>query len=140
LFQNPLRIGILSFAHGHAHSYLACLHNRRDVQVVGLYDDDWSRGHRVADQSALPFFPSAAALLAEGLDGVVICAENAKHRPLAEQAAGKVRAILCEKPIATTLTDAQAMIDCCTATQTKLQNRLSCPLCASGTVAQSATG
>jgi predicted dehydrogenase len=86
-----------------------------------VYDDDRSRGHRVADQSALPFFTSAAALLAEGLDGVIICSENAEHRTLTEQAAGKVRAILCEKPIATTLVDAQAMIDCCAATKTKLQ-------------------
>jgi predicted dehydrogenase len=59
--------------------------------------------------------------LAEGLDGVIICSENARHRPLVEQAAGKVRAILCEKPIATTLADAQAMIDSCAATRTKLQ-------------------
>ena len=57
----------------------------------------------------------------QGLDGVIICAENVNHRPLVELAAGRTPAILCEKPIATTVADAQAIIDRCRATGTRLQ-------------------
>jgi predicted dehydrogenase len=121
LSPNPIRIGVLSLAHGHAYSYLAGLQQQPQVELVGLYDDDATRGQNAGQRYGAPFFPVADRLLDEALDGVIVCAENANHRPLVEQAAGRVRAILCEKPIATTLADAQAMIDRCAATQTKLQ-------------------
>jgi predicted dehydrogenase len=118
---NPLRLGVLSVAHGHANSYVAGLSGRTDVQLVGIYDDHTERGQQFAQRHSLTFYDNVNALLNEGLDGVIICAENANHRPLTEAAAGRVKAILCEKPIATTLADAQAMIDICERTQTKLQ-------------------
>ena len=46
-------------------------------------------------------------------DGVIICTENSKHRPLVEMAAARGVNILCEKPLATTLEDARAMLDAC---------------------------
>jgi predicted dehydrogenase len=88
---------------------------------VGIYDDDTARGQRAADQHGVPLFVSTQALLHQGLDGVVICAENARHRAFVEEAAPLTRHILCEKPIATTLADAQAMIDVCARHGTKLQ-------------------
>lgn len=118
---NPLRIGLLSLAHGHAFSYLNCLHARADVEVVGYYDEDDERARHVATQQHVKCFGSADALLSERLDGVIVCAANAHHRRWVEAAAGNVRAILCEKPIATTLADAQAMIDLCVQRATKLQ-------------------
>jgi predicted dehydrogenase len=111
----------LGVAHGHADSYLSCLRQRRDVDVIGLYNDESTRGRRLAEEQQTPFYATVEALLAQGLDGVIVCAENARHRPLVEAAAGRVRAILCEKPIATTLADAQAIIDTCAASQTELQ-------------------
>jgi predicted dehydrogenase len=119
--EKRLKIGMMSFAHGHAYSYTAGLRNITGVDIVGVYDDDPARGQQVAQQANLPFFASAAGLLDQALDGVIICSENAKHRPMVEQAAGRVQAILCEKPIATTIADAQAMIDICAKTDTKLQ-------------------
>ena len=79
------------------------------------------RGRSFSSQYDIPFFEQAESLLAEGLDGVIICSENAAHAPLVFQAAGRVQAILCEKPIATTASDGQAMIDRCRATGTKFQ-------------------
>ncbi len=114
-------IGLLGVAHGHVDSYLACLRQRRDVEVVGVYDDEPRRGAAWAEEQHIPFFATIEALLAEGLDGVLVCAENARHRPVVEAAAGRVRAILCEKPIATTLADARAMIEICAANKTELQ-------------------
>lgn len=116
----PVKIGMMSFAHGHAYSYLSALKNIPGVTVVGIYDEDTARGQSAAEQNKTEFL-SAEALLDQALDGVVICSENAKHRPMIELAAGRVRHILCEKPIATTVADAQAMIDICAKTATKLQ-------------------
>ncbi len=118
---NPLRLGILSVAHGHANSYVASLRERADVQLIGIYDDHAERGQQFAQRHALPFYADADALLDEALDGVIICAENANHHPLTAAAAGRVKAILCEKPIATTLADARAMVERCERSQTKLQ-------------------
>ncbi len=115
------KIGMLSFAHMHAYSYAACLKQIPGVELVGITDDDPARGQEATDRFGTRFFASAEPLLDEGLDGVIICAENGKHRPLTELATPYTHHILCEKPIATTLADAQAMIDVCAAHGTRLQ-------------------
>lgn len=117
----PLRIGILSVAHGHALSYASCLQRLDAVSLAGIYDDDPNRGRPAAERFETPFFTTPEALLGQQLDGVIVCSENAHHASLVQLAAGHTRYILCEKPIATTLADAQAMIDRCQATGTQLQ-------------------
>jgi len=112
---------MLSFAHMHAYSYAACLKQIPSVEFVGIADDDPARGREAARQFDTRFFASAEPLLDEEVDGVIICAENSKHRLLTELAAPRTPHILCEKPIATTLADAQAMIDVCAAHSTRLQ-------------------
>lgn len=116
-----MKIGMMSFAHMHAFSYAQCLQKMSGVELVGIYDDDGERGQKMADTFGVPFMADAQDLLGQGLDGVIICSENVKHRPMVEQAAGRVEYILCEKPIATTVADAQAMIDVCAKQGTKLQ-------------------
>ncbi len=116
-----IRIGILSFAHMHAKSYASCLRRIPEASLVGIADDDLARGEEMAKQFGTRFFPSVESLLDEGLDGAIICAENAKHRRLTELAAPRTPHILCEKPIATNLADARAMIDICAANHSKLQ-------------------
>jgi predicted dehydrogenase len=116
-----IRIGILSFAHMHATSYAACLDQVPGVELAGIADDEPARGQKAAEQFGTRFFTTSKALLDEGLDGAIICSENANHRPLTELAAPRTPHILCEKPISTTLLDAQAMIDVCAAHSARLQ-------------------
>ncbi|MCW5853273.1 MAG: Gfo/Idh/MocA family oxidoreductase [Anaerolineae bacterium] len=116
----PLRVGVLGVAHVHTASYVECLKQEPEVEVVGLYDYDATRGAEAEAKFGIVSLP-LDALLDAGLDAVVVCAENTQHRRLVEAAAGRVRAILCEKPIATTLADAQAMLDVCQRTGTRLQ-------------------
>lgn len=116
-----VRLGLFSFAHMHAVSYAHFLSQMDGVTLVGIHDDDKDRGERFADQYGLPFFRDADNLLAEELDGAVLCSENSGHAPFVLQAAGRVRAILCEKPIATTASDGLSMIERCRETGTKLQ-------------------
>lgn len=117
----PIRLGLFSFAHGHMNSYAHSAQQMPGVALAGVYDDNAQRGQQAADRLDVRYFAEPEGLLAEGLDGAVICAENSKHKPLVLAVAGRVQGILCEKPIATTLADARAMIDRCQATDTRLQ-------------------
>ena len=108
-----LRIGMMSFAHMHAYSYASCLKELEDVELVGIADDDQKRGKEAAEKYGTKYYKSYEQLLKENLDGVIICSENSRHRQLTEMAAEKGVHVLCEKPIATTVEDAQAMIQIC---------------------------
>ncbi|HWQ15292.1 MAG TPA: Gfo/Idh/MocA family oxidoreductase [Roseiflexaceae bacterium] len=115
-----IRIGMLSVAHIHADSYAACLRAIPGVELVGVADDA-ERGVAFAARHGIRRFDTPEALLAEGLDGAVVCSANAHHRPLTELAARHTRYILCEKPIATSVADAEAMIDACARAGAQLQ-------------------
>jgi predicted dehydrogenase len=81
--------------------------------MIGIADEEGDRGREFAQQFDVHFYDTYDALLAEQPDGVLVCSENANHRPLVEKAAAAGVHILCEKPLATTLEDATAMIDIC---------------------------
>jgi len=108
-----IKIGILSFAHHHGEAYISNLRRMDGVEVLGVADDDPVRGQNIASQNGTHFFPSYEALLDAKPDGVIICTENNRHRPLVEMAASSGIHVLCEKPIATTLEDAQAVVAAC---------------------------
>lgn len=113
-----MRIGVLSFAHLHAVSYVRCL-QMLGVEVLTSDPDHTNRppsepgGPSLAADLGVPYAHSYADVVSWQPDGVVVCAENALHRGLVELAAGAGAHVLCEKPLATTLDDAQAMIDAC---------------------------
>jgi predicted dehydrogenase len=108
-----IRIGILSFAHHHAEAYIANLRRMEGVELVGVVDDDPMRGQTIAAQNNARYFHTYEDLLAEKPDGVIICTENNRHREIVEMAASRGVHVLCEKPLATTLEDAGAIVDIC---------------------------
>lgn len=108
-----MRIGIMSFAHLHAASYIQQIRAMPDVEFIGFADDNAERAKQVAAQFNAPLFDSYEALLAEKPDAVAICSENVNHRYMTEMAAEAGAHVLCEKPLATSIEDAQAMVDAC---------------------------
>ena len=54
-----------------------------------------------------------AFLATSGLDAVYVATPNAAHRPLVEAAAAAGKAVLCEKPLAADLPDAEALVKAC---------------------------
>ena len=108
-----IRIGILSFAHHHGEAYISNLRHMDNVELVGVADDDPMRGQTIAAQNHAQYFHTYEELLDTKPDGVIICTENNRHRPSVEMAASRGIHILCEKPIATTLENAQAIVDMC---------------------------
>ena len=107
------KIGILSFAHHHGEAYISNLRRMEGVELLGVADDDLSRGEKIASQNETRFFPTYEALLEAKPDAVIICTENNRHRTLVQMATTRGVHVLCEKPIATTVEDARVIVDVC---------------------------
>jgi predicted dehydrogenase len=108
-----MKIGILSFAHHHGEAYVSNVRRMNGVELLGVADEDSMRGQTIASQNQTYYFHSYEDLLEAKPDGVIICTENNRHRPLVEMAASRGIHVLCEKPLATTLEDARAIVDAC---------------------------
>ncbi len=109
-------IGMLSYAHPHhARSYSHALMQVEGAKVVAIYDEDPQRGQEYALRFGVPNFdPSVESLLARpDIQAVVVCSANDEHAGLAIAAAQAGKHVFCEKPIATRLEDARAMIEAC---------------------------
>src|SRR5437868_1392582 len=107
----PLRCAILSAAHVHAPTYAAVLARIPATTLVAVWDDDPVRGEAFARTHGSEFTADLDALLARSdVDAVIITAENVRHRALCEAACRAGKHVLCEKPLATTTQDAEAMI------------------------------
>lgn len=114
-----MKIALMSFAHTHAYGYARAL---RDLPGVELLTSDPLAGTRPAHETGgasmaaelgVDHVDSYAELLDWQPDGVIICSENARHREDTELAAAAGAHVLCEKPLATTVEDATAMITVC---------------------------
>jgi 1,5-anhydro-D-fructose reductase (1,5-anhydro-D-mannitol-forming) len=67
-----------------------------------------------ADRNGIPASGSLEEILArDDIDAVYISSTNEHHRPQTERAAAAGKHILCEKPLALSLEDGQAMVDAC---------------------------
>jgi predicted dehydrogenase len=105
-----LRIGVVSFEHMHAFSYTQELLQYPEVLLVGIADTDAERGSSMASRFQTQYYPTYEALFEQGLDGVIICTNNRDHAKVSIAAAEKGIHILVEKPFATTIKDAKAML------------------------------
>ena len=108
--MKELRFGIVSFEHMHALSYTQELVKYPEVTLVGIADEDAGRGSKMATHFKTTYYQSYEALFDQQLDGVIICTNNRDHAKVSIAAARKGIHILVEKPFATTLEDANAMI------------------------------
>ncbi len=114
MLDAPSQIGIASFAHGHAYSYAHVLSNHPNAVLSGIWDDNLARGQAAAEHFGVTFFTDLATLLVH-CDGVIIAAENAHHHDLVLAAATAGVHVLCEKPLATSVSAAVAMNQACVA-------------------------
>jgi len=121
-----MRIGLMSLAHLHANSYISVLQERTDIEFMGLTDEDASRGAALAQERGLAFFEDPEDLLSQ-LDAVIITSANVDHCAMAMRAARAGVPSLVEKPLATTVADAQKMIDAFAQRDTLLATAFPCP-------------
>lgn len=83
-------------------------------EIVGVMSTDAGRGAAYAREFGIPLsVTSLDALFAAGIDAAYIATTNERHRAEAIAAAKAGVHVLCEKPLATTLADARAMVEAC---------------------------
>ncbi len=104
----------MSFAHVHAEGYIGLLRSMPEIEVVGFSDLDSTRGVAMAQHYSSHWYPTHEDLLEQDLEAVIVCTENATRREAVELAARAGCHVMCEKPIAVTLSDALAMRDAVT--------------------------
>lgn len=107
------KVGILGLAHGHVMAYGGAWVNNPDmgVKIVAGWDHDAARLETCAAQ--LGGFTKAATvkeLLAMDIDAVVVSSETSYHAELIEAAAAAGKAIICYKPMALTLAQADRIV------------------------------
>ncbi len=82
------------------------------VEIAGCYDTCTEAAERAARTCGTRVFRDLDGLL-ESVDIVDVCTPTPCHREPVLAAAAAGRDIVCEKPLARTLADAQAMVDAC---------------------------
>lgn len=121
-----MKVAVLSFAHVHAAGYLRLLSRMPGVEVIGSDPDTGSaapgevRGRAFAEELGVAYAQTYEEAFAWGPDAVIVCSENARHRPLVELAAAHGVDVLCEKPLATEVADGEAMLAACRAAGVRL--------------------
>ena len=83
-----------------------------DARVVGLYDMNLERARDLAAAHGCRAYDSVEELLADPeVDAVSVCTSNATHAQTAIAALRAGKHVLCEKPMATTIEDCEAMVE-----------------------------
>ena len=93
-----------------------------EVECVALYNRTKGKAEKLAEQFSVPaVYDDAEALLAnEQLDFVDICTNVETHYPFTKMAAERGLAVVCQKPMATTLAEAEALVAVCKANDVPL--------------------
>lgn len=89
--------------------HLRLLQQRRDVSVVGVTDADPSRATSAALDAGCRAYADVAALL-DDVDAVVIATPHRQHAAAAVAALRRGAHVLCEKPLAASVVEADAIV------------------------------
>nr|WP_309100962.1 Gfo/Idh/MocA family oxidoreductase [Fredinandcohnia onubensis] len=108
-----MKIGIISFAHMHAHSYASVIKNMEGVTLAGISDENEERGMKHSQLYDTVYYPTYHDLLESDIDAVIVTSENNLHHQHVLAAAKAGKHVLCEKPLATKLKDIKEMISVC---------------------------
>jgi len=125
--MQTLKVGMISFAHGHAFGYFQSLKQIKEVEIIGIADDVASRVESLVNEHQIPYYRDYNELLAlQELDAVVICSENVHHAKLAIAAAQAKKHILCEKPLGISVAEMEQMIAICKENNVQLMTAFPC--------------
>lgn len=121
--QNPVKIAVIggSGLIGKRH----CEHvvkNRSITELVAIVDPS-EAAIGVATRYNVPLYPTVDELLnsTDKPDASIVCTPNHTHVPICTQLAqGGVKAILCEKPVSTTIASARSLMEVAEQCQVKL--------------------
>ncbi|MEW4290693.1 Gfo/Idh/MocA family protein [Rossellomorea marisflavi] len=109
--MKPLKIGVIGCGsiakHRHIPEYMANEH----AEIVAVCDIVKDRAQEMADQIGAKAYTDYKDLLKdESIEAVSVCTPNALHAPISIDALKAGKHVLCEKPMATSTEEAEAMI------------------------------
>jgi predicted dehydrogenase len=105
-----LKVGIVgSGSMGQVH---AAAWAQTPAKLIGIHSRDAARVQQLTDRYQLAAYDSLDGLLAD-VDVIDICTPTHLHYDMVVQAAQAGKQIICEKPLARTYADAQAMVRIC---------------------------
>lgn len=112
--NKKVRLGVISFAHGHVNTYCEAIASLPDLQadaeVVAGWDVDATRGQTQCAKFGLAFEADLDALLRrDDIDAVFVTSPTNKHAEHVLAAAQAGKHILLQKPMALTLADCDAI-------------------------------
>lgn len=110
--DKTLRLGVVSFAHGHVNSYVETIKDFEDATVVAGWDADVQRGETQCAKYGLQFERDLDTLLKrDDIDAVFVTSPTNKHAEHVIAAAQAGKHVLLQKPMALSLADCDAIID-----------------------------
>ncbi len=104
--MTPLRIAILGFAHYHANFWAEAIAAHPRALLARIWDDDPLRGADAARRFGSIFCSGVSEAIRDA-DAVAITSETFGHEALIKAAAALGKPILCEKPLAADLAQAE---------------------------------
>lgn len=81
-----------------------------DCEIAAFYSVTPGKAQKLADHFGGKVYDSIEALLASDIDAVSVCLANVYHKTASIQALKAGKHVLCEKPMATTPEDCEAMV------------------------------
>jgi len=124
--MNQLKVGMISFAHEHAFSYLDALLSIPEVDLVGIADPVPARVAEATGKHNIAYYNDYHVLLEQPIDAVVICSENALHAEITIAAASKGIHVLCEKPLGISIDEMNQMLEACERNKVQLMTAFPC--------------
>ena len=113
--EEPLGLLVVSGVR-HAASYLPIFAARPDVRLVAICEEDdapeWMHddARRLADRHGIPAERGLDRLDDPAVDLILVCSEPVRHARLAERALQAGKHVLVDKPMATTVADADRLV------------------------------
>jgi predicted dehydrogenase len=107
----PIGFGVISFAHGHSQAYCQKMLGYDDVRLIRCWDDDRDRGEKAAQAYSMKYTPYLEDILEDPqIQAVIVTCETNRHAEMVVASAEAGKHILCQKPMALSLTDCDRMI------------------------------
>lgn len=109
--MKTVKVGIIGCGSIAQHRHLPEYKMNKEVEIVAVCDINEQRALEVADQYGAKAYINYEELLTSGtVDAVSVCTPNYLHAPISIAALNNGVHVLCEKPMATSKEESQAMI------------------------------
>ncbi len=104
-----------------AHLHAKAIHNLPNARFAGVWSRSKNTAEKFASNYKVPFYTEIESLIKEeNVDLAIVCTPHPFHLEPAEKAAAAGANVLIEKPLASTLEDADKIIEACKNTRVKL--------------------